>query len=190
VRKTVLHALAETKSPRAEAKLFEIARDANQPSEVRRGAIHRLAERNTDTVVADLIRLYDTDRTRDVRRQILNALGESKNERAENKLFEVARGSDDPEMRRAAIHRIGERAGRRSLELLRDTVESTSADTQVQLQAVHALSERPPEESVPLLIKIARTHPSQQVRRAAINQLGESGDPRAVEFFREVLSKQ
>ena len=45
------------------------------------------------------------------------------------------------------------------------------------------------EESVPLLIKIARTHPNQLVRKQAIRSLGESGDPRAIDFFREVLTK-
>jgi HEAT repeat protein len=190
VRKTVLHALADAKSPRAEAKLFEIARDAGQPVELRKHAIHRVADRNSEASVTELIRLYDADRTRDVRRQILHALADSKSERAENKLFEIARSSDDPDLRRNAIHHIGERVGRRSLELLRETVESNTAETQVQMQAVHAISERPAEEAVPLLIKIAKTHPNQQVRRAAVHQLGESGDPRALEFFREVLSKQ
>ena len=40
-----------------------------------------------------------------------------------------------------------------------------------------------------LLIKIARTHPNQMVRKQAIRSLGESGDPRAIDFFREVLTK-
>jgi len=40
------------------------------------------------------------------------------------------------------------------------------------------------------LIKIAKTHANQQVRKQAIRALGESGDPRAVEFFREVLAKE
>jgi len=190
VRKTVLHALADARSQRAEARLFEIARDASQPAELRKHAIHRVADRNSAAAVAELIRLYDTDRTREVRRQILHALAESKDERAENKLFEIARSADDAEMRKFAIHRIGERVGRRSLELLRETVESNTADTQVQMQAVHAISERPADEAVPLLIKIAKTHPNQQVRRAAVHQLGESGDPRALEFFREVLSSK
>jgi HEAT repeat protein len=88
-----------------------------------------------------------------------------------------------------AIHWIGERAGQRSLELLRDTVNGNDADTEVQRQAVHAISERPAEEAVPLLIKIARTHQNSEVRKMAIHWLGESGDPRAIEFFREVLSK-
>ena len=190
VRKTVLHALADAKSQRAEAKLFEIARDQNQPAELRKAAIHRVADRNSEAAVAELIRLYDADRTREVRRTILHSLGDSKSERAENKLFEIARAADDADMRRTAIHMIGERVGKRSLDLLRETVESSTAETQVQMQAVHAISERPAEEAVPLLIKIAKTHPNQQVRRAAVHQLGESGDPRALEFFREVLTSK
>ena len=190
VRKTVLHALADSRSQRAEAKLFEVARDQSQPVELRKHAIHIYGDRKSDGAVAELIRLYDADRAREVRRTILHALAESIDERAENKLFEIARAADDPDMRRTAIHVIGERVGRRSLELLRETVESNSADTQVQVQAVHAISERPAEEAVPLLIKIAKTHPNQKVRRMAVHQLGESGDPRALEFFREVLSKQ
>ena len=57
------------------------------------------------------------------------------------------------------------------------------------MQAVRAISERSADEAVPLLIKIAKTHPNQLVRRQAIRALGESGDPRAVEYFREVLAK-
>ncbi len=192
IKKTVIHAVGEMgdhKSARAEAKLFEIARDAGAQQELRKTAIHQLAERNTDAVVTELIKLYDTDRTREVRRTILHALGESKHARAEDKLFEIARASDDADARRTAIHMIGEKVGRRALELLRETVESNTAETQVQTQAVHAIGERPAEESVPLLIKIAKTHANQQVRRTAVHLLGESGDPRALEFFREVLSK-
>jgi HEAT repeat protein len=54
---------------------------------------------------------------------------------------------------------------------------------------VRAISERPADEAVPILIRIARTHANQQVRKQAIRLLGESGDPRAIEFFREVLTK-
>jgi len=59
----------------------------------------------------------------------------------------------------------------------------------VQIQAVRSISERRTDESIPILIKIAKTHPNQLVRKQAIRSLGESGDPRAVEFFREVLAK-
>jgi HEAT repeat protein len=190
VRRAVLHALAEIKTPRAQAKILEVARTGNHP-DLRRHAIHMLAEVEGEAMVGELLKLYDTEQSNDVRRQLLHAFSEMKSAQAEEKLFTVARGGgSNDELRRQAIHMIGERAGKRSLDLLRETVESSSAETQVQVQAVHAISERPAEESVPLLIKIARTHPNQQVRRRAIQVLGESGDPRALEFFREVLKSE
>jgi HEAT repeat protein len=190
VLRAVLHALSEIKTPRAQAKILEIARTGKVP-DLRRHAIHMLAEVEGEAMIDELIKLYDAEQSNDVRRQILHAFGEMKSQRAEDKLFNVARDTTgNAEVRRHAIHMIGERAGKRSLDLLRETVESSSADTQIQMQAVHAISERPAEESVPLLIKVARTHPNQQVRRRAIHVLGESGDPRALEFFREVLRSE
>jgi HEAT repeat protein len=190
VRRAVLHALTEIKTPRAQAKILEVARTGSHP-DLRRHAIHMLAEVENEAMLGELIKLYDAEQSTDVRRQILHAFSEMKSTQAEDKLFAVARdGSGNADLRRHAIHVIGERAGKRSLDLLRETVESSSADTQVQMQAVHAISERPAEESVPLLIKVARTHPNQQVRRRAIQVLGESGDPRALEFFREVLRSE
>ncbi|HEX8128331.1 MAG TPA: HEAT repeat domain-containing protein [Pyrinomonadaceae bacterium] len=191
VRRAVLHALKETGTPRAQAKILEVARTGNN-ADMRRHAIHMLAEVEGEAMLGELLKLYDAEQSNDVRRQLLHAFSEMKSKQAEDKLFAVARGGDNSnaELRRHAIHMIGERAGKRSLDLLRETVESSSAETQVQVQAVHAISERPAEESVPLLIKIARTHPNQQVRRRAIHVLGESGDPRALEFFREVLRSE
>ena len=187
VRRSVLSALAETKSPRAQARLLEIARtDPNV--ELRRQAIHALAQRG-DGVVEDLIKLFDSERTPEVRRTVLQSLSEIKGTRVEDKLFEVARSDENVDLRRQAIRLLGERVGKRSMDFLTATAQSPDGNAEVQVQAVRAISERHSEESVPLLIKIARTHPNQLVRKQAIRSLGESGDPRAVEFFREVLTK-
>jgi len=186
VKRTVLHSLAETKSQKAQARLLELARTEQNP-ELRRQAIHVLAERG-EAVVEDLIKLYEAERTPDVRRTILQALSEIKGTRAEDKLFQVARADESLDLRRQAIRMLGERAGKRSLDFLSTTVES-DANTEVQIQAVRAISERRADEAVPLLIKIARSHSNQLIRKQAIRSLGESGDPRAVEFFKEVLTK-
>ncbi|MBA3712051.1 MAG: HEAT repeat domain-containing protein [Pyrinomonadaceae bacterium] len=188
IKRQVLHALSQIKSPRAEAKLLEIARTSEHP-ELRKNAIHWLGQNGTDPMVGELMRLYEAERVTDVKKHIVHALAQMKSARAEDKLFEIARGSDSVEMRRQAIHRIGEKAGRRSLELLRDTVDSSGAAAEIQMQAVHAIGERPPDEAIPLLIKIAKTHANAAVRKRAIHRLGETGDPRALEFFREVLTK-
>ena len=124
-----------------------------------------------------------------MRRTVLQALAEIKSSRVEDKLFEVARADESLDLRRQAIRLLGERAGKRSLEFLSATAQSSDGNAEVQVQAVRAISERKAEEAVPLLIKIAKTHANQMVRKQAIRALGESGDPRAVEFFREVLAK-
>ncbi|MDT7605452.1 MAG: hypothetical protein QOF61_3449 [Acidobacteriota bacterium] len=190
LKRTVLHSLSEIESPRAAERIVAVARDQNENLELRRTAIHILGERESDATTSELIKIYDADRNREVRRTILHSLSETKGQRAEDKLFEIARGGDDTELRTTAIHLLGERADRRSLALLSDTVDSNSADTQIQIQALHAISERPAEEAVPLLLKAAKSHPNSQVRRAAIHWLGESGDPRALEFFHQVLTEK
>jgi HEAT repeat protein len=119
----------------------------------------------------------------------LQALSETKSTRVEDKLFEVAKSNDTMDVRRQAIRLLGERVTKRSFEFLSQTAQNPDAHAEVQVQAVRSIAERRSEETVPLLIKIARTHPNQLVRKQAIRSLGESGDPRAVDYFREVLTK-
>jgi HEAT repeat protein len=186
-KRTALHALSEMKNQRAQSRLLEVARtDAN--AEMRRTAIRVLGERG-EAAIDDLLRLYDAEQSMEVRRAILQSLGEIKSPRVEDKLFQVASADENLELRRQAIHALGERAGQRSLKFLSDTAERADGNAEVQVQAVRAISERPADEAVPILIRIARTHPNPVVRRQAIRSLGESGDPRAVEFFREVLAR-
>jgi HEAT repeat protein len=187
VKRGVLHSLAETKNPRAQVRLMEIARSDANP-ELRKSAIRVLSDRG-DAAIDDLLKLYDSEQAPEVKRTVLQSLSEIKSTRVEDKLFEVARGNDVMDVRRQAIRLLGERATKRSFEFLSQTAQSTDGNTEVQIQAVRAISERKPEEAVPLLIKIARTHPNQIVRKQAMRLLGESGDPRAIDFFREVLSK-
>ena len=187
VRRAALRAMAETKTQKAQARVLEAARTETNP-DLRKQAIHVLAERG-EAAVDDLLRLFDSEQTPDVRRTVLQSLSGIKSTRVEDKLFDVARGDQSDEIRRQAIRALGERVSKRSFDFLSATAQSNDANAEVQLQAVRAIGSRRSEESVPLLIKIARTHPNQQVRKQAIRSLGETGDPRAIEFFREVLSK-
>jgi HEAT repeat protein len=188
VKRSVLRSLAEMKGAKAQARLLEVARtDPN--AELRKQAVRVLSERG-EAAVDDLLRLFDSAQVLDVRRAALQSLAEIKSPRIEDKLFEVARGNETVDLRRQAIRLLGERVSKRSFDFLSATAQSPDANAEVQVQAVRAISERRSEESVPLLIKIARTHPNPSVRKQAIRSLGETGDPRAVEFFREVLTNK
>ena len=187
VKRAALRSLAETKNPRAQTRIVEIARTDVNP-DLRKTAVRVLSERG-EAAVDDLLKLFESEQVTDVRRAVLQSLSEIKSARVEDKLFEVARSNDATDVRRQAIRLLGERVSKKSFEFLSQTAQSTDGNAEVQVQAVRAISERRSEESVPILIKIARTHPNQVVRKQAIRSLGESGDPRAVEFFREVLTK-
>jgi len=52
---------------------------------------------------------------------------------------------------------------------------------------VDALAELPANEGLPLLISIARTHPKPAIRKSAIEALGESEDPRALETLIDLI---
>jgi hypothetical protein len=54
---------------------------------------------------------------------------------------------------------------------------------------VFSLSQLPKDEGVPLLINVARTNKNPEVRKQAMFWLGQSRDPRAIEFFAEILKK-
>lgn len=187
VKRAALRALAETKNPRAQTRLLEIARNDTNP-ELRKTAIRVLSERG-EAAVDDLLKLFDSEQVTDVKRAVLQTLSEIKSPRIEDKLFEVAKSNDATDLRRHAIRLLGERVSKRSFDFLSATAQSTDGNGEVQVQAVRAISERRSDEAVPLLIKIARTHQNPMVRKQAIRSLGESGDPRAIEFFREVLTK-
>ena len=122
-----MRSLAETKNPRAQARLLEIARTGTSP-ELRKTAIRGLSERG-EAAVDDLLKLFDSETASDVRRSILQSLSEIKSTRVEDKLFEVARGSDPTEVRRQAIRLLGERVGKRSFDFLSQTAQNPTGDS-------------------------------------------------------------
>ncbi|HVF50233.1 MAG TPA: HEAT repeat domain-containing protein [Pyrinomonadaceae bacterium] len=189
IREKILHSLSQMDNPRASAKLSEIAR--NDPdADVRQKAIHWIGQRKGEAAVEELIKIYQSERDTDVKSQVLHAFSQMDSQRALDKLFEVARSGENSQLRGQAIHWLGQKAGERSLSMLRQTLDSSDGDTDVQLQAVHAISQRPRGEAIPLLIQLARTHRNADVRRQAIHWLAQSGDERALAFIKEVLSNK
>src|SRR5215212_9393580 len=144
VKRTALRALAETKSPRAQARILEAAR-TEPNADLRKQAIRLVAERG-EAGVEDLLKLFDSEQVPDLKRTVLQALSEIKSTRVEDKLFEVAKSSEATDVRRQAIRLLGERAGKRSFDFLSQTAQSTDGNTEVQVQAVRAISERRADE--------------------------------------------
>lgn len=64
----------------------------------------------------------------------------------------------------------------------------SETDIDVRESAIFALSQRPRDEGVPILIDIVRTSPEPRLRKSAMFWLGQSGDPRAIALFEELLT--
>lgn len=101
-------------------------------------------------------------------------------------LLAIAKDESRPrEVRTNATFWVAQSAGERVTEGLQEL--TNDPDKQVREGAVFALSQRPNDESVPALIRIARTHRDPSVRRNAVFWLGQKRDPRALAYFEEVL---
>ena len=106
-------------------------------------------------------------------------------------LIRLAKSDDRPrETRKQAVFWLGQAAGDAATAGLDSLTNDASVDREVQKQVVFALSQRPKDEGVPILIRVAKTHRDPEVRRDAMFWLSQSNDPRAIALFEEVLTKR
>ncbi len=105
-------------------------------------------------------------------------------------LLKIAKADNvSRKVKRSAVFWLGQAAGDAATRGLTDLVEDGTADREVRETAVFALSQRPKDEGVPALIRIARQNKDPDLRRKAIFWLGQSDDPRALSLFEELLTK-
>jgi HEAT repeat protein len=170
--------------------LSGLARDEREQREVRRAAISAIGRGRDAQALTLLTSLYDSLSNRELKRTAMSWLSRNENRAAAvNFLVKLSSSEPDAELRRRAIMQLGEIAGEKALGTLADTATREDADTELQRQAVTAISRRPAAESVPLLIKYAQTHSKPEIRKQALILLGRSGDPAAVEFLRNFLTR-
>ena len=106
-------------------------------------------------------------------------------------LLRLAKNDERPrETRKQAVFWLGQAAGEAATAGLDSLTNDATVDREVQKQVVFALSQRPRDEGIPVLIRVARTHRDPQVRRDAVFWLGQSNDPRAIALFEELLTKR
>jgi len=105
-------------------------------------------------------------------------------------LLRLARNRDVPqETRRTAVFWVSQAAESAATRGLGDLVGEDAEDREVRESAVFALSQRPREEGVPVLIRIAQSNRDPEIRKKAIFWLGQSNDPRALALFEQLLTR-
>jgi len=106
------------------------------------------------------------------------------------RLLRIARDASRPQaVRKDAVFWLGQAAGEEATKGLAEVVEDATGDRDVRNAAVFALS-RQRGNGVEYLLNIARTNRDKDVRKQAIFWLGQSKDPRALDYFESVLAKK
>lgn len=153
--------------------LLDIARN-NPDQKVRLTAIKRLGDQQDEQVVDELMKIYDADRTKEIRGQILRALIESRSPRGIAKVIEIARAGDDIAARQFAIRYLGDKNDAASLdELIR--IFDTDKTKEIRSQVIRALAERDDPRAHAKLFEIARQGETPELRIEAIRRLGDRG---------------
>jgi HEAT repeat protein len=178
--------IALQSGPAAEQTLDELAA-SGQPERVREKAAFWLGNSRGAHGVDVLKRMLKNDASQKVREQVVFALSQSKEPAGMAAVIDAARADKDPRVRSKALFWLAQKAGnKQAADVIRNAVLN-DPERQVKEQAVFALKQLPAAQGVPLLIEVAKNNPDPAVRKKAMFWLGESNDPKAVEFFAQVL---
>jgi len=160
----------------------------NQPEELRKQAVFWMGAGRGKTGFAALERLAKNDPSTEVRAQVAFAFSVSQEPGAIDEMIRMAHDDSSPHVRGQAIFWIAQKAGKKAASTITGAIEN-DPDTDVKKKAVFALSQLPKDEGVPKLIEVAQNNRNPEVRKQAMFWLGESHDPRALQFFEKVLSQ-
>ena len=122
LKEAVLSAVSRVPAAENEQFLLGIARNANEPAQLRAAALQRLGRMQT-VKVEDIARLYDVADSRGMREQILSALSQRSEPEAIDKMMEIARRDTDPRIRSYAFSLLGRSNNERAKALLKEIIE-------------------------------------------------------------------
>jgi hypothetical protein len=122
------------------------------------------------------------------RKHAVFALSQNSDPRAQQKMIDIARHDSNGDVRGESLFWLAQEAGKKVAGVITGAIED-DPNTEVKKKAVFALSEMPPDEGVPLLIQQAQKNANPVVRKEAMFWLGQSQDPRAMDFITSVLEK-
>jgi hypothetical protein len=178
--------IALHRDPAADRALDALTAD-NQPIETRKRAALALGTSRGAHGVARLKQMLQSETVPDVRERVVLALSQSRDPEAMPLVIGAARNDKDARVRGQALMWLAQRAAAQvSREAIRNAI-ANDPELSVKQRAINALSQMPNGEGIPTLIDVAKTSQDPNLRKRAMQQLGQSRDPRALDFFTQVL---
>ncbi|MEO8658595.1 MAG: HEAT repeat domain-containing protein [Bryobacteraceae bacterium] len=187
VANSAIFAIAMHAGAEADGALERIAAPT-QPEKVRRDALFWLGMargRRGYEVVSRVVREDPSDH---VREHAIFVLSESKEPEAIPTIIRIAKEDKSAHVRGKALFWLAQKASKKAGAAISDSI-ANDPDTEVKKAAVFALTQLPNDGGVPALIQVARSNGNMNVRKQAMFWLGQSKDPRALQFIETVLAR-
>jgi len=153
--------------------------EGREADDLRGQAAEGLAAHPVPEALRALDRAARTDRTRAVRAESIEALGDLELVAATGALTDLVTQVRDQDLRAEVVEALGDRQDAKARAAL-DALIQDDPDVEIQRVAVEALGKLPDGAGVRDLLEIARRHRSYEVRAEAVETLGEAGEPGAV----------
>ncbi len=179
-------AISLHQSNTADQALDELAQ-TTEPVEVRKRAAVWLGCSRGAHGIATLKRMLASDTNADVRDRVVFALSQSKDPAGIPLVIEAARNDKDPHIRGQSLFLLAQRAASQVSKTAIENALENDPGSAVRERAVFALSQLRNGEGIPMLVDLAKTHRDPAVRKKAMFWLGQSKDPRALDFVFQVV---
>ena len=187
LRDNAVFAISIHQSPQTLPTLIGLAAPAN-PLDLREKAAFWIATQHSHEGFAALQNFARNDPDAAFREKIAFDLNVSNDPDAVKELIRMAHQDASPQVRRQAPFWMATKGGKVVAGDLRDLAEN-DPDTQVRKSAVFALSRLPQAEATTQLIQVAGTSKDPAVRKQAVFWLGQSRDPRALDYLTRLLQQ-
>jgi HEAT repeat protein len=198
MRDAALRSLSQQSSPTARASVRRAIETASLPIEVRVRALNALSccRRSADET-AYLIAFHAKADTPELRDAAMRAIAYQRTPEATTWLLGIARDkARDIEVRRQALSAIGQAVRTKDgasagmdLETLIGLYDDFAGQVEMQERALDVISQYSDTAATDKLLQVARTETNVDLRRRAVQRVGQRRDPRVREFLMDILSK-
>lgn len=121
IKDAIIAALARIGGQENNDFILAVAKNTNEPSQLRSAAISRMMRSSMS--VADIGKLYDAADSRNIRTQLVNQLERRQEPEAADKLFDIAKNSTDSQVKMQAFNALLRRKDDRTKQLLNEILK-------------------------------------------------------------------
>jgi hypothetical protein len=187
VRENAVFAISIHQANSATAALIGLA-DPKNDLALREKAAFWLANQRGAEGLAAIKQFAHNDSDPKFREKLTFDLTLSKDPSALDEIIRMAHEDASPQVRKQAQFWMANKGGKKVSQDLRD-IATNDPNEQIRKSAVFALSRLPGDEAATQLIAVADSSKDPLVRRQAVFWLGQSNDPRALDYLTKLLKQ-